>query len=295
MDMKIKELGEAGLVKRLAKRFRLDNTVIKGSGDDTAVLRWTKDKYLLFTCDMVVEGVHFDLKKAAPFQIGWKALARNISDIAAMGGVPRYALVSIGLLPSTSVKFLDELYRGIQKCAKAFNVNIVGGDTARSKKLVIDVSLIGEVEKENVVFRSGAETGDIIFVTGSLGGSIKGKHLNFMPRLKEARALVKNFKISSMIDISDGLALDLWRVLDASKVGARIYKDAVPISSEADSFEKAISEGEDFELLFTMSPGEAKRFFKRARPKIGAPVTMIGRIVDKRYGYNLKSKGYLHF
>ena len=295
MDMKIKELGEAGLVKRLAKRFRLDNTVIKGSGDDTAVLRWTKDKYLLFTCDMVVEGVHFDLKKAAPFQIGWKALARNISDIAAMGGVPRYALVSIGLLPSTSVKFLDELYRGIQKCAKAFNVNIVGGDTARSKKLVIDVSLIGEVEKENVVFRSGAETGDIIFVTGSLGGSIKGKHLNFMPRLKEARALVKNFKISSMIDISDGLALDLWRVLDASKVGARIYKDAVPISSEADSFEKAISEGEDFELLFTMSPGEAKRFVKRARPKIGAPVTMIGRIVDKRYGYNLKSKGYLHF
>src|SRR3989338_7089247 len=253
--MRLKDIGEIGLIKRLDRKTHLDKSVIKGIGDDAAVIRWRRDKYLLFTCDMLIEDVHFKLKRAAPSQIGWKAIARNISDIAAMGGVPRYALISIGLAPNTSVGFLDELYSGIRKCAKIFKVNIVGGDTGRSKKLVIDVSLIGKVEKRSVVTRSGAKIGDIILVTGSIGGSGKGKHLNFMPRLKEARRLVKNF----MIDVSDGLALDLWRILYASRVGARISKDAVPISREADSFEKAISEGEDFELLFTMNPKETER------------------------------------
>lgn len=303
--MKIKDIGEIKLIKRLAKKIRPDASVVEGIGDDAAVIRWTKDKYLLFTCDMLVEDVHFRLDSASPFQIGWKALARNMSDIAAMGGVARYALVSIALNPELSVSFCDALFKGIRILADRFGVNIIGGDTARSRKLMIDISLLGEVEKKNLVTRSGARTGDVILVTGALGGSIKGRHLNFIPRLDEARKLVKGFKINSMIDISDGLALDLWRILDASSVGARIYQNTIPVSKDAASFENALYDGEDFELLFTIAPKEARRFFKTALIKMGTPVTLIGEVLDRRYGYRLidkggkerklKAKGFLHF
>ena len=239
--MKIKDIGEIGLIERLAKGIRLDKSVVKGAGDDTAVIKWTKDKYLLFTCDMLIEDVHFKLNRAAPFEIGWKALGRNISDIAAMGGLPRYALVSIGINAGLPVSFADGIYKGIRALADRFKINIVGGDTAASFKLVIDISMIGEVERSKLATRSGAKKGDAILLTGAVGGSIKERHLNFMPRLKEARMLVGNFKINSMIDVSDGLALDLWRILDASRVGARIYQDAIPLSKDADSFESEIA------------------------------------------------------
>ncbi len=303
--MRIKDIGEIGLIKRLAKGIRLDSSVVKGIGDDTAVIKWTRDLYLLFTCDILIEDVHFKMNRTTPYQIGWKAMARNISDIAAMGGVPKYALVSAGINPNLSASFVDGIYRGIKKAADEFKINLVGGDISRSMKLVIDISLLGEVEKKALVTRSGAKVGDLILVTGSFGGSIKGKHLNFIPRLKEARQLVRNFKINSMIDVSDGLALDLGRILDASSVGARIYENAIPLSRDAESFKKAIREGEDFELLFTMNAKEAKRFFKLALAKMERPVTLIGEIRDKKYGYRLinkngkeeklEAKGYLHF
>src|SRR3989338_3999288 len=123
--MKLRDLDEIGLIKRLAKNFCLDRSVIKGSGDDTAVIRWTKDKYLLFTCDMVIESVHFDLKKASPFQIGWKALGRNISDIAAMGGVPKYAVVSLGIDPELNISVADGICKGLKNLADRFGVSIV--------------------------------------------------------------------------------------------------------------------------------------------------------------------------
>lgn len=303
--MKIKDLGEIALIRRLAKRARLDSSVIRGIGDDAAVIKWTKDKYLLFTCDMLIEDVHFRKDAATPYQIGHKALARNISDIAAMGGVPRYALISVGISPRMPVSFADGLYRGMAGLAKNYGINIVGGDTARSGKLVIDVSLIGEVEKTNLVLRGGAKAGDLILVTGSVGASIMGKHLDFVPRLDEARQLVKRFRINSMIDVSDGLILDLWRILDASKTGARIYESLVPVSKRAGSFEKAVTEGEDFELLFTMSIKEAKRFFRTALAGMKTPVTLIGEITGRAEGYKLVRedgktetlgpKGYSHF
>lgn len=302
--MRIKEIGELGLIKELAKGLRLDKTVVKGIGDDTAVIRWTRDKYLLFTCDMVIEDVHFRRRTATPFQIGWKAMARNISDIAAMGGLPRYALISVGMDPALPVKFAKDLKRGMVAAANRFGINIVGGDTARSKKLTIDISLIGEVEKENLVLRSGARRGDAILVTGSIGGSSKGHHLDFIPRLEESRQIVKNFKINSMIDISDGLFLDLSRILDASKLGARIFRNAVPVTPGAGSFESAVREGEDFELAFTMSPAEARRFFRTTLAKMRTPVTLIGQITDRRKGFvlvtdkgekKITKSGYLHF
>ncbi len=303
--MKIRDIGELGLIDRISKKIHCDRSVIKGIGDDTAVIKWTAKKYCLFTCDMLVEDVHFKRAQATPFQIGWKALARNISDIAAMGGMPKYALVSIGLGPDLPISFADGIFDGINALAKKFKVNIVGGDTSRSKKIVIDISLIGEVEKKNLTLRAGAKVGDAIFVTGFIGGSIRGKHLDFTPRLAEARTLVKNFKVNSMIDISDGLLLDLRRVLDASDKGALLYEDLIPISDKADSFEKAVTDGEDFELLFTMAPKDAERFMKDYILKFDTPVSLIGEVTAKKCGFRLVGrdwkekrigrKGFLHF
>jgi len=303
--MKLKDIGEIGLIKSFAGTMRLDRTVVKGSGDDAAVIKWTSGKYLLLTCDMVIEDVHFRLPGTSPFDIGWKAMARNISDIAAMGGVPRYALVSVAIDPGKPAAFARELVKGMNAAASLFKVNIVGGDMSRSKLLMIDISLAGEVEKRNLVLRSGARPGDVILVTGSIGGSGKGKHLNFIPRVKEARGIVTRFKLSSMIDVSDGLVMDLWRILDQSRVGAVLYQNAVPLSKDAGAFKKAVSEGEDFELLFTMGTGEARRFFKTYLGRMKTPVTVIGEITGKKDGYKLINaegkeerlglKGYAHF
>ena len=182
---------------------------------------------------------------------------------------------------------------------------MVGGDTVRSKTIVVDVSLIGEVEKGRLALRSGAKCGDAIFVTGVLGGSIKGKHLNFTPRVNEAREILKKFKINSMIDISDGLALDLKRILEASGVGSCVYESAIPLSRDAVSINNALYDGEDYELLFTMSVKEARRFIRTTLNKMKTPVTLIGEIVSKKNGCkiirvngkeeDMKIKGYLHF
>ncbi len=226
-----------------------------------------------------------------------------------MGGVARYAVVSMALPPRTPVLFADGVYRGMRKLAARFGVNIVGGDISRSEKIIIDISLIGEVEKDNLVTRSGARAGDAILVTGLLGGSLKGKHLNFMPRLEESRALVKGFTVHSMIDISDGLLLDLSRLLDASGVGAQVYRAAVPLSPDALSFDTAVRDGEDFELLFTMGEREAQRLIKKAPRLMRVPVSIIGNIASRQRGYRLvdadgkmervpapsRAKGYVHF
>lgn len=303
--MKLKDIGEIALIKKLSKDFRLDRSVVVGPGDDTAVIKWTKDKYLLYTCDMLVQDVHFKLGKVTPFEIGWKAMARNVSDIAAMGGLPRHALVSIAASPRMPVSFAKGICKGLKAVADRFGINIVGGDMSRSDKLMIDVSLIGEVEKKNLVTRAGARKGDLIMVTGAIGGSIKGRHLHFLPRIKESRSLVKGFKINAMIDVSDGLVIDLWRILDASRVGATIYENMIPVSKDADSFESAIRDGEDFELLVTMNANEARRFFKTMRPKMKTPVALIGEVVGKKEGFRLVASdgarrrlapaGYSHF
>jgi thiamine-monophosphate kinase len=254
---------------------------------------------------MTIEGVHFDLRKATPFQVGWKALGRNISDIGAMGGVPKYAVVSLAINPEQKLSVADGICKGLKSIADRFGVNIVGGDMAGSKNIVIDVSLIGEVEKKKLTLRSGAKIGDVILVTGSLGRSIKGKHLNFIPRVNEAREILKKFKINSMIDISDGLALDLKRILEASRVGACVYESAIPLSKDAISVNNALYDGEDYELLFTMSVKEARRFYRTTLSGIETPVSLIGEITAKKDGYKIiresgkeedvKIKGYLHF
>lgn len=293
MDKKITDIGEFGLIERIAGRLKFDKSVIKGIGDDCAVLKFNKDKYILFTTDILIEDVHFTLKGTStskdvrPFQIGWKALAVSISDIAAMGGIPKNALISLGLPCGCSLKMIDRIYEGMRKISRRFGINIVGGDTSKANKLIINISLMGEVRKKNLVLRSGARKGDIICVTGLLGGSIYGKHIKFIPRIKEAQILVKNFKLHSMIDISDGLSSDLNHIIQASNVGAVVYEKSIPLSKEAKSFQEALTMGEDFELLFTLSPQEAKRLL-RAKPEgIRIALTQIGQIRDKKLGVRL--------
>ncbi|OGX29847.1 MAG: hypothetical protein A3F87_04305 [Omnitrophica WOR_2 bacterium RIFCSPLOWO2_12_FULL_51_24] len=297
--MKLKKLGETGLIERLAK-------YVKGIGDDCAVIRISKKRYLLITIDMLLEDVDFKLKEATPYQIGWKSLACGLSDIASMGGAAKYAVVSLGLPGKLSVEFVDGLYRGIKALAKRFDVEIVGGDTNASKKLVIDVAVLGFIQPDRLTLRSGAKPGDIICVTGVLGGSYKSKrHLTFVPRLNEARSLVKNFRITSMIDISDGLSTDLNHIAKESGVGACVYEELIPLSKDAKSVSAALNEGEDFELLFTMPLREARRLARKGPGSNGVKITQIGEILDKKIGVkiitsdgrvkDLKSKGFSHF
>jgi thiamine-monophosphate kinase len=202
---------------------------------------------------------------------------------------------------NTSVARVDAISRGVFVLADRFGVNIVGGDISRVNRLTIDVSMLGVVEKKNLVLRSGAKEGDVIFVSGKLGGSILGKHLKFTPRLREARFLVKNFKVNSMIDISDGLVQDLSHILKESNAGAVIYEELIPLSSKARNLEDALYRGEDFELLFTMPPCEAKKLHAKGTFNFRA----VGEIVAKKYGLILvdrenrkkfiKAKGFCHF
>ena len=300
--MRIKSIGEFEFIDRIKEKIpRLKNAIV-GIGDDCAVLDYTKDRYLLVTTDMLLEGVHFDLNKISTYKVGRKALAVSLSDIAAMAGIPKYCLVSLAVPPNTPLATLDGFYSGLLKLAKDFDVELIGGDTNTSEKFICDVSVIGEVEKKFLTRRNGAKVGDSIFVTGSLGGAIKGKQYDFVPRVKEAHILVENLKINSMIDISDGLSLDLYHITDASNVGAVIYDDCIPISKEANSSKEALSGGEDFELLFTTSEEVTEEALSS---KLGIPVRKIGEIVPKREGVRivkekskkteLKREGYKHF
>jgi thiamine-monophosphate kinase len=300
--MKLKDLGEFNFINRISKSIGLSSRVVKGIGDDAAVLKYTKDKYLLFTTDMIIEGKHF-YKSAKAELVGEKSLSCNISDIAAMGGVPKFAVISTGFPGSLDLKYADKLYEGIRKVADSFKVDLVGGDTVSSGKIIINIALIGEVEKKNLVLRSGAKENDAIFITGNIGGSIKFKHLNFTPRIKEARFLVNNFKINSMIDISDGLLADLGHILEESNKGAIICEKTMPVSRNAIGFDSAIRDGEDFELVFTLPWLQAGRL-EKAWP-FTTRLSRIGRIFSRRKGFSIVSKngkskkinpaGFTHF
>jgi len=293
---------ELEFIQYLQRRFRPRRPVVIGIGDDCAVLEYTRDKYLLLATDMIIEGVHFS-KKARPFQIGWKAIAVNISDIAAMGGEPKYALVSVGIPRAKNMRFRKDLTGGIKKICDKFGISVIGGDTNSSAKTVVSVTLLGEVRKGRLATRSGAGEGDLIFVTGALGER-KAKHMHFTPRIKESQILVKNFKINSMIDLSDGLSMDLNRLAKSSNTGACVYKSLVPLSEKSEPLNKAVFAGEDFELLFTASLAESKKIIKRMGEKEDLPVTLIGEVMPKRFGIKLveedgrvvrlKPKGFRH-
>jgi thiamine-monophosphate kinase len=207
----------------------------------------------------------------------------NLSDIAAMGGVPTEAVAAVGLPKNMSDPAIEQLYSGMRDLARRFGVSLVGGDTNRSDKLVISVALIGEVERGKALRRSGACVGDAVLVSGALGGSYSSKkHLNFTPRLSEARLLAKRFHVHAMMDISDGLASDARRLAEESGVGILIEERRVPVSRAAKNVAQALTEGEDFELLFTLSEKEARRVPKKFH--------IVGRVVPRSQGVTLLKK-----
>ena len=251
------DLGEIRVVARITRRLEIGENVRVGAGDDCAVIGAPRAaRWQLLKTDVVIEGVHF-LPGENPRRIGWKALCRAISDIAAMSGVPEHALITLAAPPATPLARVEGIYAGLRKAARRFGVSIVGGETARSPgPLFLNVALTGRVERARCVLRSGGGAGDAIFVTGRLGASLAGKHLDFTPRLAEARWLTEHFKISAMMDLSDGLAADLPRLAAASGCGFSLDETRVP-HSPGSSLAQALADGEDYELLFALAPPAA--------------------------------------
>jgi len=309
-------MNEFELIARLTRALPTNDSVVVGAGDDCAVLDLgAGDRLVLFKTDAVVEGVHFT-RETPPEKIGHKALARCLSDIAAMAGTPTAAVITLGLPQQFQPEFVEKIYGGLNTLAKEHHVAVVGGETTTNPdRVLLSVALIGFVPRGKALLRSGAKAGDAIFVTGELGGSILGRHLEFAPRLAEARWLAEHFTIHALMDVSDGLAGDLRHLLNASHCGAELLKSAVPISRAAreiarrgdaakPAFVAALTDGEDFELLFTVPARTAVPLldaWKKQFPKL--KLSCIGRIVAGE-GLKLRDEtgvrpftahGYVHF
>lgn len=304
--MNVRDFGGEFALIDLIKRKPRDSRVVVGIGDDTAVIEYDRKRFMLWTVDMQVEGDHFNTSWSTPRQIGRKAMEVNVSDIAAMGGFPKYALVSISLPQETQMEFVEEVYRGMRDACRAYGFEIVGGNTTHGVKTVIDISIIGFVEKNRLCLRSDAKVNDLICVTGDLGESAAGLealkagledadvrgHLEPRCRLREAREIAKH--ANALIDVSDGLASEVKHICDMSKTGAVVYRDAIPISRNTrllagrlkkDPYGFALHGGEDFELVFTIPEGKLHKI------KLKCPVTVVGRILEKKRGVCLTDNG----
>ncbi len=301
----IETFGEFGLIREIQKWIPKAKAIRQGIGDDAAVFNGSGGKYQLLTIDTLVEDVDFLKDKATPQEIGWKALAINLSDIAAMGGIPKVAVVSLTLSKKTSVQFVKGFYEGLRKLAKQFGVSIVGGDLSSGPKISSSIAVLGESEKKRTIFRKGAKADDFICVTGRLGGSILGKHLHFTPRVREGEFLARQ-GASAMIDISDGLGQDLDHLMTESNIAFLIDESKVPISQAARKLARgnskkemirAFCDGEDFELLFTIAPQKFRALKKVWSRKFSTPLTVIGRVVKWRGNKptGRKHLGYQHF
>jgi len=293
-------MNEFELIAKLTKALPANENVVVGAGDDCAVLDLgVPEKLLLFKTDAVVEGVHFT-RETPPEKIGHKALARCLSDIAAMAGTPTAALVTIALPKDFDAEFVAKIYDGLNALAEKTGVAVVGGETTTNpERILISISLIGTIPRGKLILRSGAKVGDAIFE----------------PRLAEARWLAEHFSLHALMDLSDGLGGDLRHILNASKVGAEILKSAVPVSRAAKlrakensaakpAFVAALTDGEDFELLFTIASKDAVKLldaWKKRFPKL--KLSCIGKIVagdgilirDKIGSHKFNAHGYVHF
>ncbi|MBN1532474.1 MAG: thiamine-phosphate kinase [Spirochaetes bacterium] len=306
--MRIAEIGgEFALINRLMRRVDGDPSVIKGIGDDCAVLAYTAERHLVVTTDMMVENSHFSRGWFSPFQVGKKLMEVNVSDIVAMGGVPRYAFISIALTRDTEVEYMDELYRGIYASGDKHGVHLIGGDTTHGREIVLNLALIGDVEKDLLCLRSDARPGDLICVTGTLGGNqaglellLAGKGGHSIEFLEPQCRLAGEGQIiarhaNAMIDVSDGLGSEVRHICEESGVGARIDAGTIPISAEVreagrtvgkDPIDFALSGGEDFELVFTLPPDRIDAL----RTEF-TDFTIVGDILPRQEGLFLNKEG----
>jgi len=321
----ISQLGEFGLIELLTKSIKLTQaSTIKGVGDDSAVIAPEKDKQILFSTDMMVEGIHFDLTYTPLRHLGYKAVSSNVSDICAMNGMPTQIVVSLAISNQYSVEALEEIYKGMRFACEEYGVDFVGGDTTSSTSgLVISIAILGKANEKEITYRSGAKKNDFICVSGDLGTAYAGllllqqaKHaFNNDPSLKpdlsgygnllqrqlmpHARTeIISLFKSSgvvptSMIDISDGLSSEINHLCKASNVGCIIYEEKIPVNAEVEKLAAemntsptmyALSGGEDYELLFTINSNDWKKLSDRNA------VTVIGEINEAADGICLNDK-----
>lgn len=326
--MNLADLGEFGFIGTIAARAARHAGVSIGIGDDAAATVPTPGMTLLTTADLLAEGVHFDLAWSDPHTLGRKSLAVNLSDIAAMGGIPRYALLSLAVPADVPLEFLDRFMAGFLQQAERFGVSLIGGDTSASRGgLFISVTLMGEQLPRLIVTRSGAKPGDLICVSGTLGdsalglelvrggercGAAVGRHLDPEPRVGLGLALAEAAIPSAMIDISDGLIADLGHVLRLSGAGGRVSLADLPLSREyreqggrygADPYALCLGGGEDYELLFTL-PSQRLEEAQTLGRAAGVPVSVIGEIVAETgvclvapdgSRYEPRAGGYDHF
>ena len=319
-EQTVGDVGEFPLIQRLNVDLGgRTGGVVAGVGDDTAVLRVEAGRLLLATCDVEIEGVHFLRQLATPEDVGWKAISANVSDIAAMAGLPRYALISLGLPPTTTVTFVEGVYAGIRAAADVYQIDVVGGNVARSPdRIFIDVTLLGEVAPDAAVYRRGARVGDVLLVTGHPGQSAAGlallqtptavvpeqvrehlrrAHLRPVARVAEARAAAATGSLHALIDLSDGLGPDLGHICEASQCGAVIEAAKLPITPELraaavalgeDPLRFAIGGGEDYELLMAVPPGAVTEVSRAIEEATGTPVTAVGAIRPLDEGLRLR-------
>ncbi len=285
--------GEFALIQWIRDQLpQTDSRVTIGPGDDMAEVRLPPEVQgrVLVGTDTILEGTHFDLSACSPRDVGWKALAVNLSDAAGMASVPLAAVGTLALPRSAAPELVRELFQGLKSCADAFNCAWIGGDiTAWDHPLAITVTLLSTAERP--VRRSGARPGDLLAVTGSLGGSLySGRHLTFQPRVQQAIQLNQSLQLGAMMDLSDGLSSDLNHICDESNVGATVQLDSIPCSDAAVAASRqdgrlavdhALNDGEDFELLFTVRPEDQERL---SGLDLGLPLTIIGRITEPGHG-----------
>jgi thiamine-monophosphate kinase len=295
--MNLRALGEDRLLDQLLPSLPRNAGVVLGAGDDCAIVESGKPRLLhLLKTDCLVEGIHF-ARSTPPALVGRKAIVRPLSDFAAMSGLPQFALVTLIVPARRTISWVRQLYRGIEKAARAFNIAVVGGETSNiNGPAVISISLTGFVEQKRWVGRVGGKLGDELFVTGRLGGSLRGHHLKFVPRLAESRWLTENFRIHAMLDLSDGLGTDLPRLARASHVGFEVDEAALPLNRGC-TIRQAISDGEDYELLFAISAKDSRSLLSRWQRKFpNVPLTRIGRLNRKSKIKNQRfPRGYVHF
>jgi thiamine-monophosphate kinase len=294
--MNLSDIGEDELIRKVTSLVPRPTVSGQGPGDDCAVVDAGGEELLLLKTDALVEHIHYTSGEA-PHRVGWKAIARVVSDFAAMGGRPSEYLVTLALPGTTSVAWVEDLYRGMASCMERHGGLLVGGETTsipEGSAQVISVAGTGRVRKEHLILRSGGKPGDLLLVTGALGGSLAGKHLDFNPRIEAAHWLAQHVPPHAMMDLSDGLAKDLPRLAAASGCGFLLDREAIP-RTKGRTLGDALNDGEDFELLLAMPQDQwnsMRETWSHAFPFL--PLTCIGTLVPPEEGESL-SGGWEHF